>query len=131
MLDRQWYTRFGKLIAVGEVLVGVGIIVGGLVGVAAFFGALLNMSFMLAGSASTNPVLFSLDILLMIAWQVAGYWGADHVILPVIGAPWQPGRLFGRRPAPSRLRWHSRQVSRRHIPWRLSRAVPEGAMEGR
>ena len=99
MLDQGWYSWFAPLIAVGEVLVGVGIIVGGLVGIAAFFGALLNMSFLLAGSASTNPVLFTLAILLMIAWQVAGYWGADRFVLPILGAPWQPGRLFG-RPVP-------------------------------
>ncbi len=100
MLDQQWYTWFGKLIVAGELLVGVGILVGGLVGIAAFFGALLNMSFMLAGSASTNPILFTLAILLMLAWQVAGYWGADHFILPVLGAPWNRGRLFGPRPTP-------------------------------
>jgi thiosulfate dehydrogenase [quinone] large subunit len=100
MLDQQWYTWFGKVIVAGELLVGIGILVGGLVGLAAFFGALLNMSFLLAGSASTNPVLFTLAILLMLAWQVAGYWGADHFLLPVLGAPWNRGRLFGQRPAP-------------------------------
>jgi len=100
MLDQQWYTWFGTLIVAGELLVGVGILVGGLVGIAAFCGALLNMSFMLAGSASTNPVLFPLAILLMLAWQVAGYWGADHFVLPVIGAPWRPGRLFTRPASP-------------------------------
>lgn len=77
-----------------------GIIVGGPVGIAAFFGALLNMSFLLAGSASTNPVLFTLAILLMLAWQVAGYWGVDRFLLPILGAPWNPGRLFGHRPEP-------------------------------
>jgi thiosulfate dehydrogenase (quinone) large subunit len=59
------------------------------------------MSFLLAGSASTNPLLFTLAILLMLAWQVAGYWGVDHFILPLLGAPWNPGRLFGRAPAPA------------------------------
>jgi len=79
MLDERWYTW---------------------VGLAAFFGALLNMSFMLAGSASTNPVLFTLAILLLLAWQVAGYWGTDHFLLPVLGAPWRPGRLFARPASP-------------------------------
>lgn len=96
MLDQQWFTWFAKLIAIGEVLIGVGLIVGGLVGIAAFFGALLNMSFMLAGTASTNPVLFVLAVLLILAWQVAGYYGADRFILPVLGAPWRPGKLFSR-----------------------------------
>ena len=37
-----------------------GLILGVLTGFAAFFGALMNMSFLLAGSASTNPVMFTL-----------------------------------------------------------------------
>ena len=103
MLDHQWYTWFSKAICLGEMLVGIGLIVGGMVGIAAFFGALLNMSFLLAGSASTNPVLFTLAILLMLAWQVAGYWGADRFILPVLGAPWKPG-LIRRREGPTLAR---------------------------
>jgi thiosulfate dehydrogenase [quinone] large subunit len=93
MLDHQWYSWFAKVICLGEVLIGIGLIVGGFVGIAAFFGALMNMSFLLAGSASTNPVLFTAAILLMLAWQVAGYWGADRFILPVLGAPWKPGLI--------------------------------------
>jgi thiosulfate dehydrogenase (quinone) large subunit len=100
MLDQQWYTWFAKLIVCGELLVGVGIILGGLVGIAAFCGALMNMSFMLAGSASTNPVLFTLAILLILGWKVAGYWGLDRFILPALGAPWSPGRAFRREASP-------------------------------
>jgi thiosulfate dehydrogenase [quinone] large subunit len=100
MLDHQWYTWFAKVISMGELLVGIGLIVGGLTGIAAFFGALMNMSFLLAGSSSTNPVLFTLAILLILAWQVAGYWGADRFILPVLGAPWKPGLIAHRGQPP-------------------------------
>ena len=100
LIDSNAHTWFAPLIAWGEVLVGVGLIVGGLVGIAAFFGALMNMSFMLAGSASTNPVLFFLAVGLMLAWQVAGYYGADRFILPILGAPWRPGKLFTYRGSP-------------------------------
>jgi thiosulfate dehydrogenase [quinone] large subunit len=93
MLNHQWYDSFAKVICLGELLIGIGLIVGGLVGIAAFFGALMNMSFLLAGSASTNPVLFTAAILLMLAWQVAGYWGADRFVLPLLGAPWHPGLI--------------------------------------
>ena len=44
------------VVTLGELAVGVALILGILTGVA-FFGALMNMSFLLAGSASTNPVL--------------------------------------------------------------------------
>jgi thiosulfate dehydrogenase [quinone] large subunit len=94
MLTHEWYTWFAKLIAIGEFLVGIGIILGALVGIAAFFGTLLNFNFMLAGSASTNPVLFGLGVLLVLGWKVAGYFGLDRVLLPALGAPWKMGSLF-------------------------------------
>jgi len=94
MLDHQWYTWFAKVIAIGEALVGLGLIVGALVGIAAFFGTVLNFNFQLAGSASTNPVLFGLGVLLVLAWKVAGWWGLDRVLLPRLGTPWAPGRRF-------------------------------------
>jgi len=94
MLDSGSYTWFAKLIAVGEVLIGIALIVGIFVGIAAFFGAFMNFNFLLAGSSSTNPVLFLLALLLMAAWKVAGYYGIDRWLLPALGAPWSPGRVF-------------------------------------
>lgn len=93
MLDNEWYTWFGKVVAVGELLIGLGLIVGLFTGIAAFFGALLNMSFMLAGSASTNPVLFFLAIGLILAWKIAGYYGLDSIVLARLGTPWSPVRI--------------------------------------
>jgi thiosulfate dehydrogenase [quinone] large subunit len=95
MLRHEWYTWFAKIIAVGEFLVGIGLIVGALVGIAAFFGTLMNFNFQLAGSASTNPVLFGLGVFLVLGWKVAGWVGVDRVLLPVIGTPWTQGRLLG------------------------------------
>jgi thiosulfate dehydrogenase [quinone] large subunit len=48
----------------------------------------MNMSYMLAGSASTNPILFALTVGLMLAWRVAGYYGIDRYLLPILGVPW-------------------------------------------
>jgi thiosulfate dehydrogenase [quinone] large subunit len=60
------------------------------------------MSFLLAGSASSNPVLFVLAMGLILAWRVAGYYGVDRWLLPMLGTPWQPGALFrGRAESPS------------------------------
>ena len=100
LLNNNAHTWFAKVIVYGEILVGVGIIVGGLVGIAAFFGALMNMSFMLAGTASTNPVLFFLAILLMLGWQVAGYYGVDRYLLPMLGTPWHPAAISGKSTSP-------------------------------
>jgi thiosulfate dehydrogenase [quinone] large subunit len=88
LIDSGSHPLFAKLIVYGEIAVGLGLIVGAFVGVAAFFGALMNMNFMLAGSASTNPVLFFLAVGLMLGWKVAGYYGLDRVLLPLVGTPW-------------------------------------------
>jgi thiosulfate dehydrogenase [quinone] large subunit len=93
MLDHEWYTWFAKLVAVGEVLVGLGLILGALVGIAAFFGTVLNFNFLLAGSTSTNPVLFGITVFLVLGWKVAGYIGLDRILLPVLGTPWKGGKL--------------------------------------
>ena len=87
-LDNGWFTWFAKLVAWGEVLVGLGLLVGALVGLAAFFGTFMNFSYLLAGATSTNPVLFGLGIFLVLAWKVAGFWGLDRWLLPLLGAPW-------------------------------------------
>jgi thiosulfate dehydrogenase [quinone] large subunit len=89
MLDAEAYTWFAKLVAYGEVLVGIALILGAFTGIAAFFGALMNWNFMMAGSASTNPLLFAIAVGLILAWKVAGYIGADYYLLRLIGTPWQ------------------------------------------
>ena len=94
MLDHKWYTWFADIIMWGEVLVGIGILVGALVGIAAFFGTAMNFSFQLAGSASSNPVLFGLSVFLILAWKVAGFWGLDRYLLPALGTPWHKGKIF-------------------------------------
>jgi thiosulfate dehydrogenase [quinone] large subunit len=91
MLDAEAYTWFAKLVAYGEVIVGVALIIGAFVGIAAFFGAFMNFNFMLAGSASTNPVLFVVALGLVFAWKIAGFIGADYFLLNWLGTPW--GRL--------------------------------------
>lgn len=94
LIDGHHETWFAVLVTVGEIAVGVALIAGALTGIAAFFGALMNMSFLLAGSASTNPVLFTMAIGLILAWRVAGYYGLDRYLLPALGAPWRPGAVF-------------------------------------
>jgi thiosulfate dehydrogenase (quinone) large subunit len=87
-------TWFAWVVTLGELAIGIGLILGILTGVAAFFGAFMNMSFLLAGSASTNPIMFTLAVGLMLAWKVAGYYGVDRYLLPRLGTPWRPGALF-------------------------------------
>ncbi len=101
LLDSGAESWFSYLIVFGELAVGVGLIVGCLTGFAAFSGALMNMSFLLAGSASTNPVLFTLAVGLILGWKVAGYYGVDRYLLPMLGTPWHPTILSGKATAPA------------------------------
>lgn len=91
LVDTQSWTWFSKLVVAGELLVGIALLLGAFTGVAAFFGGLMNWNFMMAGSASVNPLFFLLSVLIILAWKVAGYYGLDRVLLPMLGTPWRPG----------------------------------------
>lgn len=88
MVDHNWTSWFGPLVAWGEVLIGLGLLTGGLIGIAAFFGTALNMSFMLAGTLSSNPWMFALTVFIILGWKVAGHYGLDRWLLPLLGTPW-------------------------------------------
>jgi len=95
-----WYANFLRtfvlpntglwayLITFGELLVGLGLIVGALTGIAAVFGVTMNLNYLLAGTVSTNPILGFIGIFLILAWRVAGYYGVDRYLLPLLGTPW-------------------------------------------
>jgi thiosulfate dehydrogenase [quinone] large subunit len=81
-------------ITLGEIAVGLGLIFGLLTGFAAFFGGMMNANYLLAGTISTNPLLFIFATWLVLGWRVAGYYGVDRWLLPAIGVPGQPGQVF-------------------------------------
>jgi len=89
LLDAQAWPWFSKLVVAGEVLVGVALMLGAFTGFAAFFGGLMNWNFMMAGSASVNPVFFVISVGLILAWKVAGHFGLDYFLLARLGAPWK------------------------------------------
>jgi thiosulfate dehydrogenase [quinone] large subunit len=103
---QAWYASFVKfailpfvrtwsyVVAFGEILVGLGLILGIFTGIAALFGFFMNMNYMLAGSLSTNPILLFLSIFLILAWKTAGWWGLDRWVLVDLGTPWSPGLAF-------------------------------------
>lgn len=59
----------------------------------------MNFNFMLAGMASTNPVMFTLAIILMLGRKVAGYYGLDYYLLPLLGTPWGRNKPVQTSPA--------------------------------
>ncbi|MGD2052458.1 MAG: DoxX family protein [Acidimicrobiia bacterium] len=88
------YPVIGPVVAIAEVVIGVALIAGAFVGIAAFFGATLNFSYLLAGSAGVNPAMIVLEILLVLAWRNSGWLGADRWLLPRLGVPWQRDRAM-------------------------------------
>ncbi len=100
LLQSNSHTWFGPLVAWGELLVGIGLIVGAFVGVAAFFGLLMNFNFIMAGSASTNGLLLVVAAVLILAWKVAGYIGADYFLLRFLGVPWKSKAVDAELPPP-------------------------------
>lgn len=94
LVNSEAHTWFSKIIIFGELAIAAGLIFGAFVGVPAFFGGFMNWSFIMAGSASTNGMLFALATWLVLAWRNAGWIGLDRWLLPMIGTPWKLGRLF-------------------------------------
>lgn len=89
MLDTESFVWFGKLVAYGEMIIGIALILGIFTGIFAFFGAFMNWNFMMAGSASSNPMLFVVALGLIFAWKIAGHIGADFFLLRWLGTPWK------------------------------------------
>lgn len=85
---RPYPAFWAYVITFGELLVGLGLILGVLTGLAAFFGVFMNMNYVLAGTVSTNPILGFLGLFLILAWRIAGYYGVDRHLLPLLGTPW-------------------------------------------
>lgn len=82
------------LVSYGELVIGVALILGAFTGIAAFLGTFMNLNYLLAGTVSINPVLLLLQLFLILAWRTAGWVGLDRYLLPLLGTPWQPGRVF-------------------------------------
>ena len=93
LLNGGHYVWFAKLIAISEFTVGIALVLGAFVGISAFAGAFMNWHFMMAGTASINPVMIVLSALLILAWKTAGWIGLDRWLLPAVGTPWQPGKI--------------------------------------
>lgn len=92
MLDQGWEVWFKYAIIFGEILIAIGLLLGALTAIAAFFGMLMNFSFLYAGSVSSNPTFIILGLLIIIGWRVSGWWGVDRVLLPWLGTPWESGQ---------------------------------------
>lgn len=75
---------FNVLIPWGEFLVGLGLILGCLTTAAAFFGVVMNFSFLLSGTVSHNPTDILMGVFIMVAGYNAGRYGLDLYVIPFL-----------------------------------------------
>ena len=75
---------FSFMVAWGEFLVGLGLILGILTTAAAFFAIMMNFAFMFAGTISSNPWLVLLTVFILAAGHNAGKFGGDYYVVPYI-----------------------------------------------
>ncbi|MGE5583895.1 MAG: Crp/Fnr family transcriptional regulator [Bacillota bacterium] len=109
---QSWYAAFVKNVALpqakvfsfmvsyGELLVGIGLILGTLTTVALLAGAFMNLNYMLAGTTSTNPILYTVAIILLAVGSSAYTIGGDRFLMPFIK------KNLG--PAPANGKWGKR-----------------------
>jgi thiosulfate dehydrogenase [quinone] large subunit len=109
LVDSHAETWFSKLIASGETAVGLGLLVGALVPMAALGGLTMNMSYMLAGSASVNPILALAAGIVLVGRGNSSVLGFDGLVAWMVRQRtfsvirnWATPVLDGLRPAPAR-----------------------------
>ena len=75
---------FSYLVAYGEILVGISLILGALTVVGLIAGAFMNLNYLLAGTTSTNPNLYTVAIILLFVGANAYTFGLDRFIVPIL-----------------------------------------------
>jgi thiosulfate dehydrogenase (quinone) large subunit len=75
---------FNTMIPLGEFLVGLGLILGCLTTAAAFFALVMNFSYLMAGTISSNALDILLGVIILAAGFNAGRIGLDRWVLPFI-----------------------------------------------
>ncbi len=86
---------FSFLVAWGELLVGIGLILGCLTTAAVFFGMMMNFAFLFSGTVSSNALMVLLSIFIIVAGANAGKIGLDHYVLPYLHNWWNNFRDKG------------------------------------
>jgi thiosulfate dehydrogenase [quinone] large subunit len=74
---------FSYLVAFGEVLVGVALLLGIFTRFAALMGVVMNLAYLFAGTTSTNPQLLVVGMIVLLAGGIAvSYYGVDRFARP-------------------------------------------------
>lgn len=79
---------FSFLVAWGELLVGLGLILGCLTTAAVFFGMVMNFAFLFSGTVSSNALMVLISIFIIVAGFNAGKLGLDYYVIPALRKWW-------------------------------------------
>jgi thiosulfate dehydrogenase [quinone] large subunit len=93
MPNASW---LAKVISLGEMAVGIGLILGLFTGVAALGAVALNFTYMMTGTAGVNPLFALAGVGLVLAWRNAGLLGLDSLALRQFTPPFPVGSLVRR-----------------------------------
>lgn len=77
-------TAFGLLVAVGEIAIGLGTLVGLLFRPAAFFGLLINILFFLSATWHVYPYFYGSDIVFAFCWLTVMIAGPENTGVPAL-----------------------------------------------
>lgn len=93
---QSWYASFVEVFALpniglinilipwGELFVGLGLIFGIATIPALIAGAFMNLNFLFAGTLSTNPMLYTVAMILLFAGSASYYYGLDRLAIPYV-----------------------------------------------
>ncbi|WEG12220.1 DoxX family membrane protein [Pullulanibacillus sp. KACC 23026] len=77
-------TVFNVIIPLGELLVGIGLILGILTSFSILMGLTMNFAYLLSGSTSTNPQMLLLGMVLLFTGNNAHKIGLDYWFIPLL-----------------------------------------------
>jgi thiosulfate dehydrogenase (quinone) large subunit len=77
-------TLFSYLVAYGEILVGITLLLGIFTHFAALMGVVMNLAYLFAGTTSTNPQLLVVGLtIVLVGGAAVGYYGLDYFLRPI------------------------------------------------
>lgn len=79
------------LVPIGQFAIGIALILGMFTALAAFFGAFMNLNFMLAGAlgGGENPIMFGLSLSIVFVGSAAYVYGIDRFMIPALRRGWR------------------------------------------
>ena len=99
LVARSGDASLADLIALGQTLAGIALILGLMTGLAAFAGGVVGAGSFATDGAPPAALLFAVAVWLVLAWKTVGWIGLDRWLLPLLGMPWRSGALLERPPA--------------------------------